>query len=178
MWVLEKMGNFNRFGFGIFVWIVGEDCCLFVCGVCSDVLVGVDYLQGVFGFLCFCVFCQLVDDVLLCFVIVLGVMGGDDQVWDVGGQQWIVVFWWFDVEYVGGGVVQVVVVQGVGQCLFVDQVVMGGIDQEGVRFYQCQFGGVEYFVGVFGQWVVQGQGVDLWQEFVKWQVVCLGGLFW
>ena len=98
-------------------------------------------------------------------------MGGDDQARDVGGQQRIAVSRRLDAEHVGGGAAQVAAAQGVGQRLFVDQAATGGIDQEGARLHQRQFGGAEHPAGVLGQRAVQGQGVDPWQEVAKRQAV-------
>lgn len=104
--------------------------------------------------------------------------GGDDQARDVGGQQRIAVSRRLDAEHAGGGAAQVAAAQGVGQRLFVDQAATGGIDQEGARLHQRQFGGAEHPAGVLGQRAVQGQGVDPWQEFAKRQTVRPGGPSW
>ncbi len=68
--------------------------------------------------------------------------------------------------------------QGVGQRLFVDQAATGGIDQEGARLHQRQFGGAEHpaVSSVSGQCRVRASTRG--REFAKRQAVRPGGPSW
>eukprot|EP01132_Coremiostelium_polycephalum_P018795 gene18794-biopygen10190 len=57
--------------------------------------------------------------------------------------------------------------QGIGQGVFIDQTTAGRVDDEGARLEQGEFTGTDKVTGVLVQRAVQGQRVDLRQQFVQ-----------
>ncbi|MNE83716.1 hypothetical protein D3C80_1805550 [compost metagenome] len=63
------------------------------------------------------------------------------------------------------------VAQGVGEGLFVDQAAAGGVDHEGTGLHGRQFTGADEVSSVFVERAVQGQCVNLRQQFFQRQTV-------
>ena len=61
--------------------------------------------------------------------------------------------------------------QGIGQGLFVDQAATRGVDQECAWLHQGQLLGADHVAGLLVEWAVQGQRIDLRQQFVQRQAI-------
>lgn len=114
---------------------------------------------------------HLGDDTLACFLAAPGTVRGDDQAGNVHGQQRVAILRRFLQQDVGRRAAQVAAPQCVGQCLFIHQAAACGVDQEGAWFHQRQFGCADQVACLFVEGAVQGQCIDLRQQFVQRQAV-------
>ena len=96
---MEKVAQLSRF--------LGETgYCLPTCSVDQAAWRGIEVGMGIL--------CQLADDALPGFAATPGTVRGDDQAWNIAGQQWVVGLRWFAAEHITGGAAQMAAAQGIG----------------------------------------------------------------
>jgi len=117
------------------------------------------------------IFTELADDALPRFAAAPGAVRGNDQARNIGSKQDVAVLRRLLGQYIGRRAAQVAGAQCVSQSLLINQAAAGGVDQKGCGLHQVEFASADHIQGVVVQRAMQGQCVDLRQQFIQWQAV-------